>query len=524
MDSSGNAFVTGYTNGGVTAYPTTAGAFDTTHNGAADVFITKLNAAGSSLLYSTFVGGSNDDLAFGIAADSSGNAFVAGRTTDDLVTDYPTTAGAFDTTQNGFLDVFVTKLNAAGSGLLYSTFLGGSNDDFGNGITVDSSGNAFVTGRTDGAGYPTTAGGFDITQNGNDDVFVTKLNVAGSGLLYSTFIGGSNDDVGFGIAVDSSGNAFVTGWTNGGVTDYPTTAGVFDTTHNGAADVFVTKLGGGATPFDFDGDGKTDISIFRPSVGEWWINRSSNGSTFATQFGNSADRIASADFTGDGKTDIAFWRPSTGQWFVLRSEDFSFFAFSFGTSGDVPVPADYDGDGKADAAVFRESSLTWFINKSSGGTDIIGFGAAGDKPVVGDYDGDSKADIAIYRPNGANGAEWWIRRSSNASVFALQFGASTDKPVQADYTGDGKADVAFWRPSNGNWFILRSEDFSFFAFPLGANGDVPVAGDYDGDGKIDAGVFRPSSTTWFVQRSTAGTLIQQFGVAGDVPLPSAFVP
>ena len=294
--------------------------------------------------------------------------------------------------------------------------------------------------------------------------------------------------------------------------------------YNGAARNNLLRLTLRRSPFDFDGDNKTDLSIFRPAPGEWWYLKSSNGGNAAVQFGSSTDKIVPADYTGDGKSDFAFFRPSTGQWFILRSEDFSFFAFPFGTSGDVPVPADYDGDGKADAAVFRPSTLTWFINKSSGGTDIIGFGASGDKPVVGDYDGDGKADIAIFRPNGGSGAEWWIRRSSNASVFALQFGAATDKPVQGDYTGDGKADVAFWRPSNGNWFILRSEDFSFYAFPFGAAGDVPVAGDYDGDGRFDAGVFRPSSTNWFIQRSTAGTLIQQFGIAGDVPLPSAFVP
>jgi CSLREA domain-containing protein len=278
-----------------------------------------------------------------------------------------------------------------------------------------------------------------------------------------------------------------------------------------------------AKPFDFDGDLKTDLSIFRPPVGEWWINRSLNGTTFPLQFGAGTDRIVPGDFTGDGKTDIAFFRPSTGQWFVLRSEDFSFYAFPFGTSGDVPVPADYDADGKADAAVFRPSTLTWFIAKSTGGTDIIGFGSAGDVPTVADYDGDGKADIAIYRPNAVGGSQWWVRRSSTASVFALQFGTSTDRTVQGDYTGDGKADIAFWRPSTGGWFVLRSEDFSFYSFPFGANGDTPVPGDYDGDGRNDAAVFRPSTSTWFAQRSTAGTLIQQFGIAGDIPLPSAYV-
>ena len=278
-------------------------------------------------------------------------------------------------------------------------------------------------------------------------------------------------------------------------------------------------------PFDFDGDGKTDIGIFRPIAGasEWWVNRSSNGQTFALQFGSSTDVITPADYTGDGKTDIAFFRPTSGEWFVLRSEDFSFFALPFGTNGDVPAPADYDADGKADFTVFRPSSATWFISQSSGApTRILQFGVNGDKPVVSDYDGDGKADVGVIR-SAAGAAEWWIQRST-AGLLAMQFGASTDKAVAGDYTGDGKTDAAVWRPSTGEWLIVRSEDFSFFGFPFGTNGDVPSPGDYDGDGKFDATVFRPSSATWFIGRSTAGTQIVQFGSTGDRPIPNAFVP
>ncbi len=275
---------------------------------------------------------------------------------------------------------------------------------------------------------------------------------------------------------------------------------------------------------DFSGDGNTDISIFRPSNGQWWLQSSFSNQVRADTFGVNTDKIAPADYTGDGRTDIAFWRPSNGQWFVLRSEDSTFFAFPFGTNGDVPQPGDYDGDGRADAAVYRVETRTWFILNSSGGTTIQQFGASGDIPVTADYDGDGRSDIGIYRPNGANGAEWWHQRSSTNVVFATQFGLSTDKPVQADFTGDGKADIAFFRPSTANWFVLRSEDFSFFAFPFGANGDRPAPGDYDGDGKADAAVFRPTDTTWYISKSTGGTLIQQFGVMGDIPTPSAFVP
>ncbi len=272
-------------------------------------------------------------------------------------------------------------------------------------------------------------------------------------------------------------------------------------------------------PFDFDGDNKTDLSIFRPSVGQWWYQRSSDNVVPAFTFGNNTDKIVPADFTGDGKADVAFFRPSTGFWYVLRSEDSTFYGFPFGTTGDVPAPADYDGDGKADAAVFRPSDSTWYISKSSGGTTITPFGTAGDVPVAADYDGDGKADVAIYRPSLG---QWWIQRST-AGLTAFAFGSSTDKTVVGDYTGDGKADVALFRPSTGQWFVLRSEDNSFFGFTFGTVGDVPAPGDYDGDGKTDAGIFRPSSSTWYVNKSTGGTLIQAFGTAGDVAVPNAYV-
>jgi photosystem II stability/assembly factor-like uncharacterized protein len=272
---------------------------------------------------------------------------------------------------------------------------------------------------------------------------------------------------------------------------------------------------------DFDGDGRTDISIFRPSGGEWWYQRSSDGGNYAAQFGNSSDKLTPGDFTGDGKTDIALFRPSTGEWFVLRSEDGSFYSFAFGTNDDIPAVGDFDADGKADNVVFRPSTATWFIRRSSdGGATIQTFGQTGDVPVVADYDGDGKADIAIYR---VSSGEWWIQRSTQG-LIAFQFGNSTDKPVQGDYTGDGKADVALFRPATGEWFVLRSENQSYYSFPFGTNGDTPAPGDYDGDGKFDATVFRPSNNTWFVNKSTGGNLIQIFGQSGDKPVPSAFVP
>jgi hypothetical protein len=286
-------------------------------------------------------------------------------------------------------------------------------------------------------------------------------------------------------------------------------------------DVPPVLLSGAAARVDFDGDRKTDISIFRPSVGEWWYSRSSDGQVPAAQFGSATDRPVPADFTGDGKTDIAVWRPTSGEWFILRSEDGSFFSTPFGLAGDTPLVGDFDADGKSDIGVFRNSTGEWFVQKSSGGFLIVTFGTTGDLPVAADYDGDGKADVAIFRP--ADGS-WWYLRSTDLQYRVFVFGVGTDKPVQGDYTGDGKADIAVWRPASGEWFVQRSEDNSFYSVPFGQTEDLPSPGDYDGDGKFDPAVFRPSGATWYIQRSAAGILIANFGTVGDRPVPNAFVP
>ncbi|MEZ5426413.1 MAG: SBBP repeat-containing protein [Pyrinomonadaceae bacterium] len=520
-DPAGNAYVTGDTTS--SNFPTTSGVFDTTINGSLDVFVTKLNNAGSGLIYSTYIGAG---FGSGIAVHNTGVAYITGTTGTDL---FPTTPGAFDTTFNGNRDAFVTGLNFNGSGLLYSTFIGGSNIDDAFDIKIDQSANAIVTGQTTSTNYPVTSGAFDVSHNGDSDVFVAKLNNTGNTLLYSTYIGGSGSDAGFGIAADFKGNIFVTGQTDGvGTTAFPSTNGTVDSTYNGGLDAFITKLGDPSSPiFDFDGDGRTDFSIFRPSVGQWWYLKSSDGGNNAFTFGNSSDKLVPADYTGDGKTDIAFFRPSAApgddNWFVLRSEDSSFYSFPFGVSTDIATAGDFDGDGRADAAVYRPSGGTWFILRSSdNGTTIQNFGIAEDKPVVADYDGDGMDDIAVYRPSVS---QWWILRST-AGLIVYQFGVNGDQTMPGDYTGDGKADVAFFRPSaapgDDNWFVLRSEDSSFYSFPFGVSTDIPTAGDFDGDGRMDAAVFRPSTRTWFVQGSTSGVLIVDFGVPGDIPIPSVF--
>ncbi|MBF8277658.1 MAG: hypothetical protein HW390_2731, partial [Candidatus Brocadiaceae bacterium] len=248
FDVSGNVYVTGYTYS--TNFPTTSGAYDTSFNSSYgyDVFVSKLDRELTNLLASTYLGGSSDDYSFWLTLDTSGNVYVTGLT---ISTNFPITSGAYGTSNNGYYDVFVSKLDSELMSLLASTYLGGSNYDVGHSLILDSSGNVYVTGNTESTNFPTTNGAYNTSYNGGSyyfggDVFVSKLDGGLTSLLASTYLGGSNDDYGYYLTLDISENVYVTG--NTGSTDFSTTSGAYDTSFDGYGhDVFVSKLDSGLT-------------------------------------------------------------------------------------------------------------------------------------------------------------------------------------------------------------------------------------------------------------------------------------
>lgn len=316
------------------------------------------------------------------------------------------------------------------------------------------------------------------------------------------------------------------------------------------------SCGGGSSGqgyLDFDGDGKTDITVVR-NIGaggsgatdqiRWFTLQSGNGQTTATDWGVSNDYFVPADYDGDGKTDIAVWRAvSTGQpsnnahFYILESAGNTLRVEDFGQSNDAPtVVADYDGDGKADVAVYRSGANSgdqsvWYyrgsLNNPSGHISAVNWGLNGDFPAPGDYDGDGKNDFVVQRNNGGGQARFWLLQTT-AGFESIVFGTPTDVIVPNDFDGDGKTDIAVVRGINGNlnWFVRPSSTGVVSGGPTAIFGssatDYRTVGDYDGDGKSDIAVWRPSTvageSAFWVLGSSAGIYSVPFGQNGDFPV------
>jgi len=281
---------------------------------------------------------------------------------------------------------------------------------------------------------------------------------------------------------------------------------------------------------DYDGDNKTDLTVWRPSafaapndnLSAFYTFRSTDGSFFGIQFGNTGDVAIAGDFDGDSKTDFGVSRFTSGDGVDLVYLESSTNTAKFpvwGNAGDVFVTGDYDGDKKTDVMAWRPSDGTWYIVNSSGangGFSFIQHGQSLDKPFAMDTDGDGKDNLVYFRPQTGD----WVVRNNDGTTTTTNFGVSTDIAVPADYDGDGKEDIAVFR--DGLWVVKASStgDVEFLGF--GLPGDIPVPGDYDGNGQYDRAVYREG--IWHIFSSTTGYRGVQFGAPTDTPMPKAYIP
>lgn len=475
VDAVGNAFVVGQTES--QGFPV-KNAFqpNSGDNGnAVDAFVAKINptqAGEASLIFSTFLGGSGTDEAHAVAVTPQGRVHVTGVTGS---TNFPL-KNALDST-NQVNEAFVSVFSSTGS-LTFSTFLGGSGIEEGNGIAVDAAGLVYVTGRTGSPNFP-PALPFQSILRGTQDAFVTKIRVGGESpaIVSSSFLGGSGNDTGRAIAVLGTSSIYVAGITES--TNLNTTpANVFQGTSNAssaAPDGFVTKI------FDTH---KDTIGVFRPSATDFLLRNSLTA----------------------GPADLTI---------------------NFGASDNIPVAGDYNGDGLDTVGVFNNG--TWTLRNfnvligypTSGSTITVSFGQAGDRPVVGDWDGDGDDTVGVFRPSNNT---YFLSNSNDANPpadFTIVIGLAEDLPIAGDWNADGVDTPGFFRPSI-NTFVLSNSSENFqtdIVVPFGQATDLPVAGDWDGDGDDTFGIFRPASATFSLTNdNNIASQTFTFGVAGDRPV------
>ena len=544
VGAAGNAYVTGET--ASTNFPTTSGAFQTALGAvnAQNAFVSKLNATGTALVYSTYLGGSGlGDGGRGIAVDSAGNAYVMGETAS---TNFPTTSGAFQTALGG-VDVenaFVTKLNTTGTALAYSTYLGGSIFDLGLSIAVDVAGNAYVTGWTDSANFPTTLGAFQTAcascGGGLQNAFVSKLNATGTALVYSTYLGGSVQDLGLSIAVDSAGNAYVTGYT--GSTNFPTTPGAFQTASGGGYDAFVTKLNATGTALVYStylGGTNNDFGsgIAVDASGNAYVTGQTPSANFPTRnplqpvlAGTSNVFIARLSPV----ITIGLYNPATRTFFLRNSNSSGVadLSFPYGPAGAgwIPLVGHWPGPGVTTVGLYNPATGTFYLrNSNSGGVADLTFSygpaGAGWIPLVGDWTGQGKVTVGLYDPLTST---FYLRNSNTSGVADLTFGYGPTgagwTPLVGDWTGQGKVTVGLYDPLTSTFYLRNSNtsgvaDLTFGYGPTGA-GWIPLVGDWTALGITTVGLYNPATSTFYLRNSNSSgvaDLTFSYGPAGASP-------
>jgi uncharacterized delta-60 repeat protein len=484
------------------------------------------------------------DTALGLAADLQNNIFAVALQTDGkIVVGGNTFVGGTTPTQNN-----IARLNT--NGTLDTSFAVGS----GANNTVNA-----VAVQPDGK---ILAGGFFTSFNGTARATVVRLgadgsveptfapNIIGGGGIFAILLqakgkillggglGSINGQTRSGLARFNADGSLDSFYPSGGAINNIVRAVAYQPCGKILIGGSFTSVGGTArthlarltdnpakSSADFDGDGCSDLSVFRPSSGVWHISRSSDAVYYGIQWGLASDRLAPADYDGDGRTDIAIWReaPATqAALYILNSLNSTVRIEQFGQTGDLPIAGDFDGDGKSDVAVYRSAAPSTFfyrasLNNPGGNITFLTWGTTGDVPVAGDYDGDNRTDAAVFRPS--NGT-WWALRSSNNSLQTTVFGLASDKLVPADYDGDGLTDIAVYR--SGVWWILQTGGATLRVMSWGLSTDTPVPADYDGDGHADLAIYR-SGAWWILPSASGASAVSNFGLSTDAPVPAAYV-
>jgi uncharacterized repeat protein (TIGR01451 family) len=409
VDSSGNVYVAGTTSS--TNFPTHTPAFANS-KGLSDIFVTKIDAAGANILYSTYIGGSGLDRADGLAIDAAGNAYVVGRV-GDTSTDFPTTTGALATTyRGGDFDGVLFELNSQGNALVYSTFLGGEDNDSAEGIAVDQNGNAYVTGGTRSNGFPLTSSGFQTFRAGDTDAYVTKLNSSGSALLYSTMLGGGGTDRGSGVVVDSAGNAYVAGYSAS--PDFPT-QNAFQVFSGGSFDAFIAKVDTNAT-------GAASL------VFSTYLGGTADDKAYGIALDNTATNIYIAGQTSSN--NLPLLNPAQPAFGGL----FDAFIAKL-TTGGVKVYTTYVGGTGDDRA-------TGVAVNTSGEAYLTGFTSSTNFPTV--------TPLQIANAGGFDAFLTKINAAGSGFVYSTYFGGSANENTAATVTSTNPLTL----DASGNAYIM----------------------------------------------------------------------
>lgn len=457
-----------------------------------------------------------------ISIPSSGSSTPYPSTID--VSGAPTSFSAVKVSLNGIShtfpsDIDVLLVSPAGQKFILMSDAIGGTDFAGQSYTFDDAAATIFP----GSGSPPPDGSYRPANYGTGDTFGAPAPAgpylspatAGADTLTSAFTSSDPNGTWSLYVVDDAGG------------DSGNIAGGWSLTFTVSTNVCSTGPTGPAVRADYDGDQKTDLSVYRPSDGNWYVYGSQLG-FLAANWGISGDIPMAGDFDGDGETDLIVRRHIGNgvdpDIHVLRTSNFTYEGISWGVATDSILIGDYDGDGKDEVAAFRPSEGYWYIRDEFPPLSYraVSWGGVGDIPMSGDFDGDHKTDLAVFRPSDG----YWYIAHLNGSVISnttiIAWGLGTDKLVPADYDGDGKDDIAVYRPSDGYWYIRESHDGSARFTAWGLSTDTPIPGDYDGDGHYDVAVFRNGD--WYILGSQNGFMAGSWGLSTDVPVPSKYIP